>query len=422
MVSKVEVIPSARRLTTSLRDIGYDVPQAVADLVDNSISARAKNVRIDFKFLGEASWARIVDDGSGIATSRLNEAMRYGSERDYDSGDLGRFGLGLKTASLSQCRVLTVATRVSKGQRRYEIRRWDLNEVERTNRWNLLRLSPNECPEYLLQPLEAGTGTVVLWQEMDRVLGYKQPSGGHARRGFESMCRGVEDHLAMVFHRFLSKEGQRRSLKLYINGNPVEPWDPFARSERATRALAARDLIVARGGDSLRVHIQPYVLPAQAQFSSPASFNRSSGPRKWNRQQGFYIYRENRLIQSGGWNRLRTQDEHTKLARISVDIERDLDEAFGVNVSKMRVGIPEELREELGDLAAMTAAQAKAAYSGRSAAGNTAKGGPPRRGDGRTGSASLSLTRIEKIVRRVLRSHPRLLQKILDEFSREVRR
>src|SRR5579871_1074404 len=141
-VSTYEVIPSAKRLIGSLRDLGYDFVQAVADVVDNSIAAKASIVEIDVMFNGAASWVRIADDGTGMTGSGINEAMRYGTEKDYESDDLGRFGLGLKTASLSQCRCLTVASRTDPNQRRIEARMWDLNEVEASNKWEILVLGP----------------------------------------------------------------------------------------------------------------------------------------------------------------------------------------------------------------------------------------------------------------------------------------
>ena len=133
-----ELIPSARRLMESLRDIGYDLAAAVADLVDNSIDADASSVAVDIGHDGNGAWLRIADDGGGTE-SRLDEAMRYGSTRSYGATDLGRFGLGLKTASLSQCRRLTVATRsTTRGPIR--IRRWDLDRVAKTDSWLVERL------------------------------------------------------------------------------------------------------------------------------------------------------------------------------------------------------------------------------------------------------------------------------------------
>lgn len=139
-----EVVPAASRTIASLRDIGYELPQAVADLVDNSVSAGAKNVRIDIRFDGTESWIRIADDGDGMDTATLTESLRYGSSRQYQSDDLGKFGFGLKTASTSQCRRVTVASRRAKERARIEVRCLDLAHIERTDRWEILIVEPSE--------------------------------------------------------------------------------------------------------------------------------------------------------------------------------------------------------------------------------------------------------------------------------------
>ncbi len=150
-IDPIEMIPSARRLMESLRDIGYDLPAAVADLVDNSLDARADNVHVDLEHDRDGGWIRIADDGDGMTERQLDEAMRYGSARHYTGGDLGHFGLGLKTASLSQCRRLTVATRSTlKGPVR--VRRWDLDHVARTDAWSLERLTARDCRDALACP------------------------------------------------------------------------------------------------------------------------------------------------------------------------------------------------------------------------------------------------------------------------------
>ena len=151
-MTQTEMIPSARRLMESLRDIGYDLAAAVADLVDNSIDADAESVRIDVGHDLEGGWIRIADDGVGMSEGQLDEAMRYGSARSYGASDLGHFGLGLKTASLSQGRRLTVATR-STVRGPIRIRRWDLDHVARTDSWHLQRLTARDCPTTLTDPL-----------------------------------------------------------------------------------------------------------------------------------------------------------------------------------------------------------------------------------------------------------------------------
>lgn len=389
MPSVLTVIPSARRLMESLRDIGYELPAAVADLVDNSIDADATEVDVTATFAGEESWIRIADNGDGMETARMNEAMRYGTDREYDDAELGKFGLGLKTASLSQCRRLTVATRTNPNRREIEIRRWDLDHVMEEDVWELMRLSTSEVRPEVVEPLQDAPGTVVMWEVLDRILDYKLPTGRAAEHGLGALCRDIEEHLAMVFHRFLAQQaGRALPLTITVQGNPVDAWDPFARTEPATQKLPKQTVPLRYEGRTHNLRVQPYILPNQVQFSTTRAWEATSGPKKWNRQQGFYIYRGGRMIQSGGWNRLRTPDEHTKLARIAIDIPRAVDHAFGINVSKMRVLIPDDVRADLKAIASAVAGRAQAAYrqSGDGKAG--ARPASPR--PGASGNAGTS--------------------------------
>lgn len=343
-----EVIPSAKRLIRSLRDMGYDFSTAVADIVDNSIEAGSTNVFINIEFNGDNSWVRIADNGIGMGVEQLQEAMRYGSERDYDNEkDLGKFGLGLKTASMSQCQRMIVASRCDQNQKAIHAYCWDMNHVDLTNKWEILKVPKKELKSILNHYLDDSTGTVVFWQRLDRILGYKHPYGDFAKKRLLGMCRDLEEHLSMVFHRFLAGEVPGKRLKIMLNGNNVEPWDPFARQEIKTLILDPIPLHLEHEGKTGIVTLEPYVLPPKDDFSSTDSFNLASGPKKWNRQQGFYIYRANRLIQSGGWCGLKTIDEHLKLARIAINFSPHLDEAFKINVSKMNVQLPVQIREQM---------------------------------------------------------------------------
>ncbi len=375
--STVEVIPSARRLIRSLRDVGYDFKHAVADLIDNSIAAGASSIAIDMRFDGRESFLRIADNGAGMNGTAITEAMRFGTEREYEADELGKFGLGLKTASLSQCSRLTVASRTDRTARRVEARQWDLAHVEKSNRWEIIDVPAGERPDVLTEPLQDTTGTVVLWELLDRVLGYKVPWGDRARNGFLRLADELDQHLGMVFHRFLSGEARRRKkLRIAINGTPVEAWDPFAREEKATIQLAAKQMEIHGDDGPGLVACAPYILPPQNRFSSLKAFNRYAGPAKWNYQQGFYIYRADRLIQSGGWSYMRTSDEHTKLARVALDFWPDLDSAFDLNVAKARVNLPADLRSQLQPLVEQVVKQARKVYSPPAANAPVARAGP----------------------------------------------
>jgi len=367
-----EIIPSARRLVTSLRDLGYDFSSAVADLVDNAIEAKATKISIDVEFDGDDSWVRIVDNGRGMAPADLKEALRYGAERDYNSDDLGKFGLGLKTASMSQCQRLTVGSRVNSQRADIHAFSWDLDHIKKSNRWEILPIKSAELNEAIKEPLKTGVGTVVLWQRLDRILGFKHPYGEQARKRLNSMCRELEEHLGMVFHKFLSGEVGKRKLKIFLNGNKVQPWDPFARDEKHTQQLQPVMLeLIEEDSVVGEILIEPYVLPHQDQFSTQKAHSHTSGPKKWNRQQGFYIYRAGRMIQSGGWSGIRTLDEHHKLARISLSFLPDLDEAFKINVAKMKVQLPGVLRSEIEQAISPTIRMADKAY--RKSAGKGAQ-------------------------------------------------
>jgi hypothetical protein len=415
-MSPAQMIPSARRLMESLRDIGYDLDAAVADLVDNSIDADAARILIDIGQDLEGGWLRICDDGLGMTEGQLTEAMRYGSARDYDVTDLGHFGLGLKTASLSQGRRLTVASRSStRGPVR--IRRWDLDHVARTDSWDLETLRVRDCPTMLTDPLAHGTGTVVLWEQLDRVLGARTPGGAAAASRLESAIRGVAQHLAMVFHRFLAGEAPGPPLEIKIGGRSLEPWDPFARGEPLTRTLPAQSVPFDHAGVTHSLPVQPYILPGQQHFSSPDAHELASGPRRWNRQQGIYVYRHHRLVQSGGWNRLRTLDEHSKLARVAIDIPPETDAAFRLNVSKMTVGLPDAVRPQLRALVAGVVSAAQDAYRRRLVDVRSAED------EGTASRARSAVTvgdqwpQILGVLEGRLSDHPRLLDELLVDLA-----
>ncbi|GAA1026224.1 hypothetical protein GCM10009557_03190 [Virgisporangium ochraceum] len=342
-----EVAPSAARLTGSMRDIGYDFPTAVADIVDNSIAAGATRVDVMVEFDGADSRVFITDDGSGMSPGALLEALRLGSRRSYAGGELGRYGLGLKTASLSQCRSLTVVTRNSRAAVRTCARALDLDLVEEWDEWAVVDPGPDPQVARARKWLAEGPGTVVLWRNLDRVLPERNPDGGWARRRLEALATKTAEHLAMVFHRFIEGLEGRPQLVLTVNGNKVEPWNPFAPHEAARTELASHAFELNIGERAGHVTLRRFVLPSRDRFSAQAEFDRLSGPLNWNRQQGLYIYRADRLVQWGGWGGIRGIDEHTKLARAALDFGTDLDAVFNINVAKMRVTLPPQLRHML---------------------------------------------------------------------------
>ncbi|MGQ0468045.1 MAG: ATP-binding protein [Sporichthyaceae bacterium] len=341
------VTPSAARLTESLRDIGYDFPSAVADLVDNSIAAGATRVEVVVEFDGADSRVFIVDDGVGMSANQLVEALRFGSRRAYAKGELGRYGLGLKTASLSQCRRLSVLSRRAPTACRITGRSLDLDLNVKFDDWLVVDPGKSATVARAQEWLSDAPGTVVVWEALDRVLPEKNVDGGWARRRLDGLRRKTIEHLAMVFHRYLEGLPDGRTVTLLVNGEKVRPWNPFALDEPGTNARPVQRFELVHGRGVGYATLRGYLLPARDRFSTHTEFERLAGPLKWNRQQGLYVYRADRLVQWGGWAGLRAIDEHTKLARAALEFDTDLDECFNINVAKMRVTLPAQLRQGL---------------------------------------------------------------------------
>lgn len=414
-----EVTPSAARLTRSLRDVGYDFPTAVADLVDNSLSAGATHVQVVVRFDGAGSRVLIADDGAGMSENALVEALRFGSRRSYQQNELGRYGLGLKTASLSQGRSVTVVTRRSASADRVFIRELDLDLVEELDEWLVVVPRSSAELDHACELLGAGCGTVVLWRDLDRVLPENCPDGGWARRRLDSYARKTADHLAVVFHRFLEGLPDGRNVTISVNGEKIRPWNPFAPDEEHRRELPAQQFEISVGSSSGVVHLRRHVLPARSHFSSPEEFERLSGPLNWNRQQGLYVYRADRLVQWGGWAGIRGIDEHTKLARASLDFDTSLDSVFNINVSKMRVSMPPQLRQMVTASINELCTAANASYRRSSPHGNL----PLHRETHRAASApsaDLTLAGLALRAAAVQAGHHDALESILDIVRRDA--
>ena len=337
------VPPQADVLMESLRATGYSLPDAVADLVDNSITAGARNVWLSFHWAGAGSQVSILDDGCGMSEAELMEAMKVGSKsprEEREASDLGRFGLGLKTASISQARAVTVASKAhTKG--RAAARRWDLDHLATAKDWQLLRVPVDSAGNDAARLSELSHGTLVSWDKLDRLVGDSATDDERARQLFHDGLRAVEGHVAMVFHRFMAPPNP---ISIWINGQPVRPWDPFLVDEPATQRLSSEAL------DPL-VSVTPYVLPHHSRL--PAEAHRvAGGPGGWNAHQGFYVYRNRRLLVAGDWLGLGfVKEEHYKLARIQVDLPNFLDHEWEIDVRKSQARPPLRYRDTLRRIA-----------------------------------------------------------------------
>lgn len=331
--------PDAASLMESMRSIGYSLDSALADLLDNSISANAKTVQIEFRPF-EEPYVAILDDGDGMSEVELESAMRHGSQSPLSirkETDLGRYGLGLKTASLSQCRCLTV---VSKHNGKISARRWDLDVIAKREAWKLLALDEAEIHSlpHVCQ-LESGkSGTIVLWQKLDRLMAGES----NIEKALGQKMDEAREHLSLVFHRYITGEPGLKKLAISINNNPLAAIDPFLLDHRATQRLEEESFKV----EGSRVIVKPFILPHISKLSTE-DMARAGGREGLRSQQGFYIYRKSRLIIWGTWFRLARKEELNKLARVRVDIPNALDHLWTLDIKKSAAHPPEAVRVNL---------------------------------------------------------------------------
>lgn len=340
-----ELPPNAAALLESMRDIGYSLETAVADLVDNSIAAGATEVAVLCPPAADPPYLLVVDNGHGMDESELVEAMRHGGsgpKASRASGDLGRFGLGMKTASFSQCRCLTVVSSQS-GTRAGA--RWDLVFVARENRWLIDIMDQTELAAFPHEGLLPETGTIICWEDLDRIV--EDTTGRNREEIIADKLEAVRRHLSLVFHRFLSGECRiHRKLAILINGDNVEAFDPFCRSNPATQRLPEEVVHVT---ESDKIVIRPYVLPHHSKLS-PAEYDLYKSRSDYLSNQGVYVYRSDRLLAWGDWFRLVPKNESTKLARVSVDFMPSMDEAWAIDIRKARARPPFMVRERMRQL------------------------------------------------------------------------
>lgn len=362
--------PSAAAMLESLRAYGYSLNSAIADLIDNSITAKAKNVWIMLRWEGESSWIVVRDDGIGMSEKQLSRAMVAGSQNPLDQRekhDLGRFGLGLKTASLSLARSLTVASK--RKSTPVAVRRWDLDYIaeNKTNEWRLLKTGRDDSWEKLADLENQSSGTVVLLENLDKLCSGTVATSPSHRDEFYHQIESLRDHLGMIFHRFLAAPSR---LKIYINGDShaqlVKPWDPFFSKHKATEP---KPLIKIPFGKTTTI-VQGFILPHKDMLTQD-EYEEAGGPLGWNVHQGFYVYRGDRLLVSGSWLGLREgvskwrAEEHYKLARIRVDITNEMDSDWKIDVKKSLATPPQTVALALVRYASQVRAEAREIFAHR---------------------------------------------------------
>ena len=359
MAREYRLPPSASSLSASMRDLGYSLETAIADLIDNSISAEATSVDIFCDLTQQNPTLGIIDNGHGMDEAGIINALRHGTKNPSETRspkDLGRFGLGLKTASFSQCERLTVISNDGGGIHAAE---WNLDTVHRKDDWLIAILEPEEIAELPFQELITGKGTVVVWRNLDRL--FEDETGAKRDEIVNEKLDVVEKHLSLVFHRFLSGEVRgRKKLSLSLNGHPTEPFDPFCRKNSATQMLPEEVVRI----DGVAVHMQPYILPHHSRLSAK-EYDFYQSRSDFISNQGAYVYRGGRLMAWGDWFRLIPKGEATKLARVQIDFPNSLDEMWTIDIKKSRARPPAPVRSRLRQIIDKVSTRSTIVHRGR---------------------------------------------------------
>ena len=353
----IDCPPFAPVLMESTRAIGYSMESAVADVIDNSIAAKANNIWIFYNCIPKP-YIAICDDGVGMDNEQITEAMRYGTASPSDErreDDLGRYGLGMKTASLSQCRSLSV---VSKQGEELVGRRWDLDHIIDTQKWSLEQLDNSDIDELMhIESLkQLDYGTIVVWQNLDKI----KSGSVTIEKALEGKMQEVKKHLELVFHRYLSGDGVKK-LKIHMNGLSLTAFDPFYVSKSSVVMDDEKIEIPGREG---KVIIRPYLLPHPSNLSKE-ELEKYGGKDGLRNLQGFYIYRNKRLITWGTWFKLIRMDEFTKLTRVRVDIPNSLDDLWTLDIKKSTAYPPEIVKTRLKQLVGTMSAGSKRTWTFR---------------------------------------------------------
>lgn len=355
--------PQAARTIEGLRDTGYEPADALEDIVDNSIAATATDVRIRMWLDPDGQpIVTIADNGTGMDEAGLINAMTYGSALRQSRASLGKFGLGLKTASTAMCRQLTVVTRAEEGGPA-RAATWDLDFVEERNEWLLLRPEPTGEEVELLNEANGGKpGTLVIWRKVDRLIrDYADPTGNFARRAFERRIDEFRDSLGLTYVRFLGSGAAFTRVHIWLNDEEVEPWDPFCEDLGADVLFDKEIPVQIRDGDATSeaaFRLRAFALPPRSDLTK----SEQDRARILTANQGFYVFREGRLLARGTWLGIRSVEPHLNLARIEFSFDNRLDEAFQIDIKKSRIQLQRDLQDSLQRLVQPAIAEAEDRY------------------------------------------------------------
>lgn len=340
----LEVLPDPARTIEGLRDTGYTVETALADIVDNSIAAEASVVVVDIFLEADGSpVVRVADDGYGLDRDGVIDAMKYGSSKRPDPKSLGKFGLGLKTASTAICRSLTLTSRTSDSPTTSA--QWDLDYVAETGKWFLRTPEPDPEDVSAIDAIASdASGTVVTWRRVDRLLSreYQKPTGGHAQRAIEKIAAKVRDHFSVTYVKFLDPgQGPAPNVSILVNSERVLPWDPLGQAVGSEIVFETEVPVELDDGSDASFTLKAAVLPPRSALTDEQEKEaRISAGRA-----GFYVFREDRCISQGGWLDMYAVEPHASLCRIEFAFDHGLDDAFQIDIKKSRIEMLHSLWE-----------------------------------------------------------------------------
>ena len=344
--------PDPSRLINGLRDTGYSFETAAADITDNSIAAHADEISVEI--ILKSDGRKLVffgDNGVGMSRPELQNAMRYGSNERENPKSLGKFGLGLKTASSSVCRKFSVVSRQKKDEELNKLV-WDIGHVEKTSKWENFETEISEEELIKFEELCGQKGTLIIWEDCDRLLSknYNDPGGQLEQRAIKRLEGKLKEHFSAIYHRFLNENDDReRNLSIFVNGDRVEHWDPmFLEKSEMVFEKGGQELVLQdNSGAESSAFLQAYILP----HSNSLTEEELKKAKIANQRQGFYIYREGRLITQGGWlGVFGVPEPHGSLLRVQFDFDYKSDSAFNIDVKKSKIELDQGLIEALSDL------------------------------------------------------------------------
>ena len=354
-----EKTPHAKMLLVALRSVGYTNETAIADILDNSISGAATEIELYFDW--DNRRIIIADNGFGMDYQELMDAMEIGSADPNEmrpSEDLGRFGLGMKTASFSMAKKLLV---ISKKNSTISNAEWNLNTVASEDKWEISEYDESEILMILesidtyIQYNNWKQGTLIIISELDRLI--DETNIEKSKKNFYKMIRNIKSHIAITFHRFMEED----ALKISVNGNKLEAWNPFWIKSPATMELAREELFDGKN----EVVVEPYILPHKSKYNSEEEFKEAAGVKDWRGHQGFYVYRNRRLLVYGTWFGKFKKEPAYNLARIKLDMSADSDFEWDIDIKKSKATLPVAIEEQITQIAYLAIEKSVAVYNSR---------------------------------------------------------